>query len=1087
MVGRACRSPDCWEAQQIFVHPQGQGGQMPNGRDTADGETCHLAHLLCISAAQNLARKARGSSPIHHAAARGEKQIKFARFACKDDGFDNLIQRAARSIGGLLGGASLAGHCDGSCVNSSGLQGGGDAGQTFAHVLPLLDLLAWQHHFAPMSAFAARITRCPIPFDAAIGREAALPFADLPLPLGELIAGAAGCSPYIKELLRRQGDWLRSAVQLDPQSALASVLAGLATSTLPSLAKDLRIAKARVALLAALADLGGVWDTMAVTRALTQFADSAVQRCVALLVGDEIRRGKLPRAIPDDAAAGAGLVVLAMGKMGAFELNYSSDIDLICLFDQDRYGPDAAEARSAFVRVVRRMTAILQDITEDGYVFRVDLRLRPDAAVTPVCLSMAAAMAYYEAEGRTWERAAYIKARPCAGDLAAGLRFLAGLTPFVWRKHLDFAAIQDAHDMRLRIRSHRGLNGPLRLEGHNIKLGAGGIREIEFYAQTRQLIAGGRDASLRDPTTLGALAALAGKGWTSAADAAALSRLYLAHREVEHRIQMVQDEQSHDLPHAPDGIARLAAFCGQSEAAFRQDLLARLVETDRLTDEFFNPAAAGQSANTPLPNSAKLPPEFAAIIAGWRAYPALRSPRAQSIFQRLLPKLQARLTRADHPAEALVALDGFLAGLPAGVQIFSLFDANPALVDLIIDIAATAPSLALYLSRHSSVLDGVIGGAFWAPWPSDDALVGELASLLAAAPDYEARLDAARLWQKEWHFRIGVHLLRGLISADDAGAQYAALAGAVIAALWPVVAQDFALRHGPAPGRGAAVLAMGSLGAGRLNAASDLDIILIYDALGIESSDGARPLPTRQYFARLTQSFVTALSAQTAKGRLYEVDVRLRPSGRKGPVATSLAAFASYQRDEAWTWEHLALTRARVMAGQAGLCADIEALRCAIIAEKGRGRALRADVAMMRARLASAQTAALPDWEAKAGAGRLMDIELCAQSLALMAASPARAAPDQIKAGVLAGHMPQTDAQVLCDSYILFWRVQCGLRLLGDGAAPAQFGAGGRGFVAAVAGLAEAEMTKTLRERAAECDRIIAAHLGAAQTDGKAN
>ncbi len=932
-----------------------------------------------------------------------------------------------------------------------------------------------------MSAFAARITRCPIPFDAAMGDEAAQDFADLPPPLRAVIAGAAGCSPYLKDVLRRQGDWLREAAMGDPQHALEGVLAGLDAATLSSLGSDLRRAKSRVALLVALADLGGVWGTMQVTRALTQFADRAVQLCVTHLVADEIRRGKLPRSDLGDAATGAGLVVLAMGKMGAYELNYSSDIDLICLFDQDRFGADAGEARASFVRVVRRMSALLQDVTDQGYVFRVDLRLRPDAAVTPVCLSMAAALSYYEAEGRTWERAAYIKARPCAGDIAAGQRFLSALRPFVWRKHLDFAAIQDAHDMRLRIRAHRGLNGPLQLEGHNMKLGAGGIREIEFYAQTRQLIAGGRDATLRDPTTLGALAALAEKGWTSPAQAAALSRLYLAHRDLEHRIQMVLDAQTHDLPSTQSGIARLAAFCGQSEGDFRRDVLARLAETDRLTDEFFNPTA---EAAAPLATPAEGPalsPESRAIIAGWQAYPALRSARAQSLFQRLLPKLEARLSRADTPSEALVALDGFLAGLPAGVQIFALFDANPALVDLIIDIAATAPSLALYLSRHSGVLDGVIGGSFWSPWPDDLALQRELSAHLAALPDYEARLDGARIWQKEWHFRIGVHLLRGLISADDAGAQYAALAGAVIGALWPMVAQDFARRHGPAPGRGAAVLGMGSLGAGRLNAASDLDIILIYDAGGAEASDGPRPLPTRQYFARLTQSFVTALSAQTAKGRLYEVDVRLRPSGRKGPVATSLAAFNDYQRGDAWTWEHLALTRARVLAGGAELARDIEMLRCAIIAEKGRNPSLAADVADMRARLGAA-LGALGPWEAKLGAGRMMDIELCAQTLALLSASPARAAPDQIKAGVLAGHMPQSDAQVLLHGYRLMWHTQCGLRLLGDGAGPAdpaQLGAGGAGFVAKVAGCAPDDLGAELAAAADRCAQIITAFLGA--------
>lgn len=937
-----------------------------------------------------------------------------------------------------------------------------------------------------MSDFAARITRCPIPYDPAMGKAVAQAFADLPAPLRDLVVGAAGSSPYLNEVLRKQGDWLRATALQGPEAALADVLAGLDTASLSSLSVDLRRAKAQVALLVALADLGGVWDTMTVTRALTQLADRAVQLCVQHLVGDEIRRGKLPGAGPQDAATGAGLVVLAMGKMGAFELNYSSDIDLICLFDQDRYGEAAPSARAAFLRVVRRMTGILQDVTEHGYVFRCDLRLRPDAGVTPVCLSMAAAEQYYEAEGRTWERAAFIKARVCAGDFAAGARFLKTLVPFVWRKYLDFAAIQDVHDMRQRIRAHRGLNGPLRLEGHNMKLGAGGIREIEFFAQTRQLIAGGRDASLRDPTTLGALAALAAKGWIGAQVADDLSRLYLAHRDIEHRIQMIGDAQTHDLPTTPEGLSRLAALCGQGADAFSRDLLARLTQTDQLTADLFKPTIeGGDLAAKPAPLVQDLPPSAQPIIDGWRHYPALKSPRAQAIFQRLLPNLTARLARADAPQEALVALDGFLAGLPSGVQIFSLFEANPSLVDLIIDIAATAPSLARYLSRHSAVLDGVIGGTFFAPWPGAAALTADLAAQLASHSDYEARLDAARVWQKEWHFRIGVHFLRSFITPPAAGLQYAELASAVISALWPVVVAEFASRHGPPPGRGAAVLGMGSLGAGRLNAASDLDIILIYDAQGVEASSGARPLPTRQYYARLMQSFVTALSAQTAKGRIYDVDVRLRPSGRKGPVATSLAAFEGYQMSEAWTWEHLALSRARVMvAGDAGLARDIEGLRCAIIAAKGRGAALRGDVADMRARLAAAHSPDATSWETKAGAGRMMDIELCGQTMALITACPARATLDQLAAGEMAGLMPQTDVDALRDAYTLMMQVQTALRLLGDGgsaagADPAQLGAGGRAFVSATTRIAARHITRDLTSAALRADQIITQFLTA--------
>jgi [glutamine synthetase] adenylyltransferase / [glutamine synthetase]-adenylyl-L-tyrosine phosphorylase len=440
--------------------------------------------------------------------------------------------------------------------------------------------------------------------------------------------------------------------------------------------------------------------------------------------------------------------------------------------------------------------------------------------------------------------------------------------------------------------------------------------------------------------------------------------------------------------------------------------------------------------------------------------------------------LLKRLTRAANPDEALVALDGFLAGLPSGVQIFSLFEANPSLVDLIIDIAATAPALALHLSRNARVLDSVIGGSFFAPWPGMAALTLELSAKLSETPDYERKLDAARSWMKEWHFRIGVHHLRGLIDAFEAGKSYADLAEAVIAALWPVVLHEFAQKHGPMPGRGAVVLAMGSLGAGRLNAGSDLDLILIYDAAGQENSAGPRPLAARPYFARLTQAMVTALSAQTAQGRLYEVDVRLRPSGRQGPVATSIESFQSYQMTEAWTWEHLALTRARVLAGPADLTAEVEALRREVLKAKGSKAAVRSDVADMRARLASAKPGE-GGWDAKFGPGRLMDIELLAQTLALTAALPTRQIERQISLGAKACGMSQTDEQRLIHGYRLCWRLHCAARLLSDRpVAPETLGDGGRAFLLRDCGVAsEAALTRALDEAAALAAEVITAHL----------
>ncbi|MFN3953734.1 MAG: glutamine-synthetase adenylyltransferase [Pararhodobacter sp.] len=897
-----------------------------------------------------------------------------------------------------------------------------------------------------MASFVSRLTRAPLPFDPDAGADASRQFADLPPELRELLAGTAGCSPYLKALMQYDADWLRAALAGTPEAALDGVLGALKPAPPAATGSALRIAKRRVALLAGLADLGGVWALEAVTGALTRLADLAVQHALSCHLAEEIRRGKLPGARPEDAETGAGMVALAMGKMGAHELNYSSDIDLICLFDESRFDPaDYHEARAVFLRVTRKAAALLSDHTGEGYVFRTDLRLRPDPSVTPVCISMEAAERYYESLGRTWERAAYIKARPCAGDLEAGRRFLETLRPFVWRRHLDFAAIQDAHDMRLRIRSHKGLGGALTLEGHNIKLGQGGIREIEFFTQTRQLIAGGRDPDLRARDTLGGLVALAAKGWLPDAAVQTLSAHYRAHRELEHRLQMVHDAQTQLLPTTAEGFERIARFMGEGDTArLRADLLARLEEVATLTEDFFAPSEAA-----PMPD---LSEAQRTIVDGWRAYPALRSGRAQDIFTRLKPEILTRLKRAGDTDEALIQFDRFLAGLPAGVQLFSLFEANPTLIDLLVDICTTAPRLGQYLSRNAGVFDAVIGGDFFSPWPGTEALKADLGTRLEGAPDYEARLLAARIWLREWHFRAGVHHLRGLTDAFEAASQYAQLADTILAALWPVVIAEFSRKHGPPPGRGAVVLGMGSLGAGRLNAASDLDLIVIYDAAGQDSSAGPRPLAARPYFARLTQALVTALSARMAAGRLYEVDMRLRPSGRQGPVATSFEAFSNYQRNDAWTWEHLALTRARPLAGAPELAAEIEAFRRELLIDKAPGTTIADDVREMRARIRAARPGS-GMLEAKDGAGRLQDIELLAQMGALRSGAPARRVEQQLLAARRAGLIEPAEETALLSSYRLFWRLQCALRLLGDHAPdPAALGDGARAFLSRATG-----------------------------------
>ena len=490
---------------------------------------------------------------------------------------------------------------------------------------------------------------------------------------------------------------------------------------------------------------------------------------------------------------------------------------------------------------------------------------------------------------------------------------------------------------------------------------------------------------------------------------------------------MFNDAQTHLLPAREEEFERLACFMGRDARQLRKELFDRLTEVHDLTEGFFAPDAgpATPSADREIDQEEK------AITSRWRSYAALRSERAIAIFERLRPEILNRLRQSTRPHEALVAFDGFLSGLPAGVQLFSLFEANPHLIDLLVDIVGTAPALARHLSRHALVFDAVIGGDFFSAWPGVDALQAELSAHLDQEGDYENRLDNARRWAKEWHFRIGVHLLRDLISAEEGGRQYADLAEACLRALWPVVVGQFATKHGDPPGRGAVVLGMGSLGAARLNATSDLDLIVIYDADGVEISEGRRPLMARQYYARLTQALVTAITAQMAEGRLYEVDMRLRPSGNQGPVATSWPGFQSYQTEEAWIWEHLALTRARPVAGNAPLADDIETFRQSLLGQKSLRDAVLQEVAQMRARIAAAKSPDGP-WDAKLGPGRLQDIELIAQAGTLLCGERARSVASGLRAAVACGLLDDASGTALIRAYELCWQVQLASKLLSE-------------------------------------------------------
>jgi glutamate-ammonia-ligase adenylyltransferase len=868
-----------------------------------------------------------------------------------------------------------------------------------------------------------------------------------------LLDAIFGNSPFLAGLAVREPDAMAATMADGPDAAFREVLATLAGEAAPGatravMAAALRRAKRRGALVIGAADIAGTWDVTQVTAALSDLAEATLSAAVRHLLAPHAGSGGaegLRLRDSDDPARGSGLIVLGMGKLGARELNYSSDVDLVILFD-----PAAAyhgeNPTAFFVRLARDLVRLMEERNADGYVFRTDLRLRPDPAATPLAVSVDAAHAYYASLGQNWERAAMIKARPVAGDLAAGQAFLAELRPFVWRKHLDFAAIRDIHSIKRQIHAHRG-GSDIAVAGHNLKLGRGGIREIEFFAQVQQLIWGGRDPRLRTPRTLEALAALRHVGLVSGEVEAVLGRAYAFLRRIEHRLQMQDDRQTHSLPEDEAGLAAIATFAGFPDiAAFSAAVIAELRDVERAYAALFEeaPDLAGPgslvftgAADDPATIAtlqgmgfANAPGVASAVRAWHSGRPrATRSERARELLTELMPALLTALSHQQDPDAAFLRFDAFLNRLSAGVQLLSLFQRNPALLDRIAGVFGAAPLLADHLANHPDALEGLLTGD--AP-----ALDTGLDAALADCRYLEEAMDAVRRVVHERAFLIGARTLDGTMDADAAGRARADLADAALAALLPRVAQDFAVRHGRIA-RGAMVaVALGKLGAREMMAASDLDIIMVYEhAAGAEAAKGGtgRALAPPEYFGRLATAFVAAISAPTGAGKLFDVDMRLRPSGNKGPIAVSLQGFARYQEQEAWTWEHMALTRARVVAGPAGLAKRVEAaIRAALLRPRDADR-VRADAASLRGRIARD----LPPFgplDVKYREGGLLELEFVVQALQLVhaPANPAVLATgtmESLARLAAAGVLDAADHAALAKAARLYRTVQGLLRL----------------------------------------------------------
>jgi glutamate-ammonia-ligase adenylyltransferase len=849
-----------------------------------------------------------------------------------------------------------------------------------------------------------------------------------------VLAALGGNAPYLADLAMAEPATMLDAFRRGPDPVFRDIVTALRAVPLKTpraaVGRLLREQKRRAALTIALADIGGVWSLQQITAALSELAEAALRAAIRHLLA-ALHAAKTIR-LPDPAEPerNSGFVALALGKLGAGELNYSSDIDLVLLYDpQTPVYPDAPQPIMA--RLARDLVALLSARDEHGYVFRVDLRLRPDPSATPAIVALPTALTYYEAHGRTWERAAFSKARAVAGDLVLGEFFLTSIRPFIWRRHLDFAAIADISAMKRQIDAQQSGNG---LPGHDVKLGRGGIREIEFIVQTLSLVWGGQNVLVRIPQTLKALPALARAGHLPDAAARELGFAYQILRKVEHRLQMVADRQTHELPATEEGLKTFEIFYGDEK--FHIWFPKIMAKVHGHFAAFFDAGADQPPAQNFDPGrDGKAPDAFAAhlqtlgfkgiqhIAERLRAWaggtiPAFRSERARDLLDSLLPHLFESLGRQQDPDRAFAHFDTLMSRQRAGVQLLSLFQRNPLLLDRLAAVLGAAPALAEHLAQDAQALEALLvpSARFAAPKPV-------LRRLLADAEALEDAVAITSRFVRREDFHLSVATLEGRLDTDEAGRLRSNLAQAALSALLPRVMARHVEKSGKIRGARFGVVALGKAGSGEMLAGSDLDLMLIYDFAPAEFA----PTP---YFVRLSNAFTGALTARGPEGPIYHVDMRLRPSGNQGPVAVSRAAFRRYHEAESWTWERMALTRARILAATPGFSRILDADIRAALSRPAPTANILDDTAAMLKRINAEFTAAGP-WDVKYREGGMIELAFIAEALQLIHgpadqtlfhANTAAA----IRALERAGHLSSDDALSLLKADFL-WRTIQGL------------------------------------------------------------
>ena len=876
-----------------------------------------------------------------------------------------------------------------------------------------------------------------------------------------LIIAIASHSPYLWRLIRRDPARLSRVLAADPDSHFAILVAQCHAAAADhagneaEIKRTLRLIKQEAALLIALCDLGEVWDVIRVTEALSDLADATLEAALNFLLTEEVAHNRIR---PVSATQPSGVVVLALGKHGARELNYSSDIDIVVLYDAER-APlmEGVEPSPFFVKLVKGLVRLIDETTADGYVFRVDLRLRPDPGSTPVAISVDSAFAYYESVGQNWERAALIKARAVAGDIEIGERFLSELAPFIWRKYFDFAAIADIHAMKRQIHAVRG-HESIAVFGHDIKLGRGGIREIEFFVQTQQLVFGGRRPALRGRRTLDMLGALTKEGWISDDARRDLETAYQFLRRIEHRLQMRDDEQTQRLPKDEDACRNFALFCGYSSIdRFSIALMTEARRVERHYARLFEEGAdlAAREGSLVFTGTADDPETIETLrrmgfadpslvtetVRGWHfgRRMAVTSPRAREVLTELVPTLLAAFGKTADPDAALAGFDRVLGGMAAAVELFSILKEHKPILSLFSDILGSAPRLADIVAVRPHLLDAIIDPAFIEPFPELPLLMDRMAASIGECALVEDFLDRIRETGQHEMFLVSVRMLSGVLSPEQAGSAYSSIAEGMIRLALSDVERRFVRDHGRVKGGRLAVLGMGRLGSREMTATSDLDLVVLYDFdTDCGESDGPRPLDPVVYYGRLTQRLISALTVPTKRGTLYAVDMRLRPSGNKGPAATQYRGFLDYHfGTEADLWEHLALVRARPVAGDAQFVAEVSDILRSILTRPRERSAIRQGTRDMRALLAQEKGNQDP-WDFKHVEGGLMDIEFIAQALILEEgkAHPeliASETPTILAQGRSLGLINAEDAATLIATYCLMRDLMQWLRAMVSG------------------------------------------------------